>query len=132
MRTFREEPFIAMLDVAHLAMDRHLATHDARAERLGDRLMPEADAEERDRRIALDIETNEIDAAPGACRRPRPGRNDERTRLLRDQLRGIELVIAKDAQPLAGETLDLLDQVVGEGVVIIDDRDQCRVPRCEW
>ena len=61
---------------------------------------------------------------------PGPGEMTIARRLLGEQRLGIEGVVADDAQPLAGEALDLLHQVVGEGVVVVDDGDH-EVPRWE-
>ena len=100
-------------------MNRHRAANDAGAERFADRLMPEADAEERDGFVFAD----QIDDASGARGSSGAGRDDDGLRLLRDQRGRIEGVVADDAHRAAGEPLDLLDQVVGEGVVVIDDDD---------
>ena len=45
-----EEALAAVVHLAHLPVHRQRAAHDPRPERLGDGLMAEADAEERDRR----------------------------------------------------------------------------------
>ena len=86
-------------------MNGHRAANDAAAERLADRLMAEADAEEWDFFVGAD----EIDDAAGAGRGSRTGRDDDRLRLLGDQRGRIERVVANDANNVAGEPLDLLD-----------------------
>jgi hypothetical protein len=86
-------------------MNGHRAANDASAEGLADRLMPEADAEERDFFVGAD----EIDDAAGARGSSGAGRDDDRLRLFRDQFLRIEGVIANDANSPAGEPLDLLD-----------------------
>jgi hypothetical protein len=100
-------------------MHRELASHDLRPERLGDGLMPEADAEERD----VAVRADQVDAAPGARRSARPGRDDDGPRPRREQLLRLERIVPDDVQPFARKALELLDQVVGEGVVVIDDGD---------
>src|SRR5947207_2676700 len=81
--------------------------------------MPEADAEERDRIV----EADQLDDAARAVRRAGTGRDHDRARPFCDQRRGIEGVVAHDTHAFAGDALDLLDQVVGEGVVVINDGD---------
>ena len=102
-------------------MNRHRAANDAPAKRFADRLMAEADAEKWDFLVGAD----EIDDAAGAGGRAGAGRDDDRFRVFRDQCGRIECVVADDANRSAGEALDLLDQVVSEGVVVIDD-DEAR------
>jgi hypothetical protein len=86
-------------------MNRHRSANDPAAERLADRLMAEADAEEWDFFVGAD----EIDDASGARRCSRAGRDDDRLRLFRKQFLRIERVIADDAHRAAGKPLDLLD-----------------------
>src|SRR6188508_3863039 len=138
-----------MHDVGDLAVHGDRSADDVRAEGLADGLMPEADAEERDGAVGA----NEVDDAAGARRSARSGRDDDGARPVGDQRVGIEGVVAHDTQALARDALDLLDQVVGEGVVVIDYGDgakdtsrleastrlprvgrswfaQCSIPRC--
>ena len=112
----REQPLAAMHNLGDLAVYRHAAADDARAERLADRLVAEADAEERDVAVAA----YEVDAAAGAGGRSGSGRDDDRARSALDQRRGVERIVADDRQRDAGKAFDLLDQVVGEGVVVVD------------
>src|ERR1700682_5813132 len=97
-----------MLHLAHFAMDRDAAAHDARTERLPDRLMAEADAEKRNAIVGAD----QIDDAAGARRRSRARRDDDCLRRLPQQLVGIKRVIAHDGYSFARQALDLLNQVV--------------------
>ena len=120
-RTTFEQPFVRVLHFGHFAMNGHRAANDASAKRFANRLMAEADAEKRDFLVGAD----EIDDAASAGGRARAGRDDDRFRVFRDQRGRIECVVADDANRSAGEALDLLDQVVGEGVVVIDD-DEAR------
>src|SRR5205085_9433175 len=93
------------------------AARDACAECFADCLMAEADAEEGNGGVGA----NELEHASGARRSAGAGRDDDRARTFGDQPAWIELVIAHDAQLRAGKPLDLLHQVVSEGVVVIDD-----------
>ena len=74
----------------------------------------------------LCIEADEIDDSPRTRRRPRPGRDHNRPRSLFQELVWIEGVIPQHVNLRAGEPLDLLNQVVGEGVVVIDDDDRAK------
>jgi hypothetical protein len=98
---------------------RQLAPHDPRPERLGDGLMAEADAEQGD----VAVRADQVDAAPGARRGAGSGRDDDGPRPRGEQLLRLERVVPDDVQPFARKALELLDQVVGEGVVVIDDGD---------
>jgi hypothetical protein len=69
----REEPLAAMADRAHFAVHRHRSADHLRPERLGDGLMAEADAEERDGGVGA----NEVDAAAGASGRAGAGGDDQ-------------------------------------------------------
>src|SRR5262245_55655205 len=111
-----------MPHLGHFAVHRRGAAHHARAERLAERLVPEADAEERD----IFIEADQLENAARAIGRAGTRRDHDRARLLREQLRGIEAIITDYLQPRAGEALDLLNQVVGEGVVVVDDDERAR------
>ena len=105
-----------MHHLGHFAVHRNAAADDARAERLADRLVAEADAEKRD----AVVRAYQFDAASRASWRSRSGRDDDRARSALDQRHRIERVVANDGQRDAGEAFDLLDQVVGEGVVVVD------------
>jgi len=85
-------------------MHRHIAAHDATAERFVDRLIAETDAEERDGLVRAD----QLNDAPRARRRAGTGRDDDRLRPLSNERNGIEDVIADNAHRAAGEALDLL------------------------
>ena len=82
-------------------------------------LMPETNAEERDRFVGAD----QFEDASRARRRPRPGRNDDRLRLLIEQRVDVEAIVAHDLQFERGDPFDLLDQVVRESIVVIDNGD---------
>ena len=115
-------------------MHRQTPAHDAPSECLADGLMAQADAEKWN---AL-IEADQIDDAARPRRRSRPRRDHDRSRLFLEQRRRIERVVPNDTDIDAGKPLDLLNQVVGEGVVVIDDDQSAkddlaiRVVRRSW
>ena len=121
-RTPREESLPIMPHLGHLPMHRQAATHDSRAERLTDRLMAETDAKE----WSVFVEADEIDDAARTRRRSRSRRDHDRSRFFLQQRVGFERVIPNYTNIHAGKPLDLLNQVVGEGVVIIDDDDRAK------
>ena len=102
-----------------LAVDGNASANDAGAERFADGLVPETDAEERDRFVGAD----QFEDAARARRRAGTGRNDDRLRLLIEERVDVEAIVAHDLQFERGDPLDLLDQVVGERVVVIDNGD---------
>ena len=120
LRATFEEALATMAHIADFSMNGKAPADDARAKSLTDCLMPEADAEERDGIVGAD----EVEDASGARRRAWSRRNDDRPRLRCDQCCRIERVVADDIDGNARKALDLLDQVVGEGVVVIDYDDR--------
>ena len=121
-RTPREESLPIMPHLGHFPVHRQLAAHDSRAERLADRLMAETDAEE----WSAFVEADEIDDAARPRRRSRPRRDHDRSRPFLQQRVRVERVIPNHTNIHAGKPLDLLNQVVGEGVVVIDDDDRAK------
>ena len=119
MRAARKEPFSAMPHLGHLAVNGNFAADDARPECFGQGLVTETDAEERNGGVGAD----EIENAAGARRSAGPRRDDDGAGAGGDQLRRLEGVVADDGELASGKPLDLLDKVVGEGVVVIDDDD---------
>jgi hypothetical protein len=115
-----EEALAVVMDRRDLAVDRLLAADDFRTESLADGLMAEADAEERDG----GVEADEIENAAGAGGGAGAGRNDDGSGALGEERGGLEGVVADDAQRLAGQPLDLLDEIPGEGIVVVDDGDR--------
>ena len=103
-RASREQPLAAVPHLGHFAVHRLRAARHARAERLAERLVAEAHAEERD----VVVEADQIEDAPGARRRAGAGRDDDRVGLACEQRRRLEAVVADDIEPRAGKALDLL------------------------
>src|SRR4051794_41162599 len=111
-----EDRLSVVLDHRRLAVDR-LVGDDGSAERLAKRLVAEADAQ--DRRAALSERTDCLDRDPRLVRRARTRRHDDAVRLAFEQPR---LVIAHHLDRGA-ELTQVLDEVVGERVVVVDDED---------
>jgi hypothetical protein len=107
-------------DLGDLAVHRHRSADDPRAESLAERLVAETDAEKRDVAIGAD----QLDDATGARRSAGTGRDDDRRRTRAEELARLERIVADDADRAAAQPFDLLDEVVREGVVVIDDDDR--------
>src|SRR5690606_19900236 len=113
-------PFVE--DLARLAMERRHAAHLA-AERDPDRLMAEADAE--DRELAREA-SDRLDRDARVLRSTRPRRDDEAARSVRSDAVDVDRVVPNDAGART-ELADELDEVVGERVVVVDDEDHLRL-----
>ena len=109
-------------DLGVLAVDR-LALDDAPAERLDHRLVPEADPEHGRARIGEGADR--LDRDPRLGGRAGTGRDDEAVRTTLQQLWHRRLVVAHDLD-LRPQLAQVLDEVVGEGVVVVDDQDAHR------
>src|SRR4051812_13721851 len=105
-----------VLDFALLAVDRLPLDH-APAEGLDHRLVAEADAEDRRPGFAEGLDRRAGDTGLG--RRAGAGRDDQPVRLARQQLCDRRLVVAHDFH-LRPQLAQVLDEVVGEGVVVVD------------
>ena len=106
-------------DLGHLAVHGDGRAHDVAAESLSDGLMAEADAEHRD---ALAGATGEVEADAGLAGRARTRRQDDGVRLEREDRVGGGLVVAHHLDR-AHQGADQMDEVPGEGIVIVDDQD---------
>ena len=103
-RTSDEQPLPAVQDLADFSVHRHARPPDVRAERFADRLMAQADAEERN----VAVGANKLDDTSGAHGRAGTGRDDDRLRFFREQILGIEGIIAHNAHRAPREAFDLL------------------------
>src|ERR1035437_8829034 len=112
-----------VLDLEHLAVRRRRA-HSLAAERVADRLMPEADTEDRNVRCGLG---NQIEADAGFVRGAGPGRQHDRLRIVGDHVGGRNLVVAMhdDVRP---QPAQVMEQVDGEAVVVVDQNDHVCPP----
>src|SRR5262245_18044966 len=119
IRQAREDAPVVVVD------GRGLAVHDARGaddlapEGGADRLMAEADTEDRDpSREALDERHRDAGVARGA----RAGRDDDPVGSERGHLVERDGVVAPDLE-LRAQLTQVLDQVVGERVVVVDHEE---------
>src|SRR4029434_10339554 len=104
----------AVRDRGELAVHHALRTHDAPTERLADRLVPEADAEDRD--LACEA-LHQRHRNARLRRRAWAGRDDNALRCPGSDLLERHGVVAMDVDVLA-ELAEILDEVVGEAVVV--------------
>ncbi len=117
-RVFKNSPAV-MRDLADFAMHDLAGAHDVTAERGADGLVPQTDAENRALTGEVLDEIN-ADASLMRCARPRRDQDVIRPEAL-DFLRG-DLVIAADLHFFTQFT-KILDQVVSEGIVIVEDEN---------
>src|SRR3954467_6486068 len=108
-----------VLDGRRLAVDGHV-THDATAEGLRHRLMAEAHAQGR--HAGLREAAGDLDRHAGLVGRARPGRDDDAVEAALEQLVDARAVVAHDLE-LAPQLAQVLDEVVGERVVVVDHED---------
>ncbi len=101
-----------------LAVHR-LAAHGAAAERLDQRLVPEADAEHG--RAGAGEGADRLDRVAGLGRGAGPRGDDEPIGLAVEQLLDRRAIVAHRLH-LGAELAQVLDEVVGEGVVVVDDQ----------
>ena len=115
-----------VLDHRRLAVDR-LVRDDAPAQRLHERLVAEAHAEQSGSSASGNRRTasSEIPASFGVHG---PGRDDHPVIAADQQLVDRRVVVADDLD-LGAELAEVLDEVVGEAVVVVEDEDAH--PRCD-
>src|SRR5262245_20489492 len=105
---------------------RQLAVHELRrpldqaAKGLADRLVPEADAEQRHLGVARRLD--EIEADPRLVRRARTRRQHDRLRPRRQHLADADLVVAVHHR-LGAKLTEIVVEVEGEAVVVVDQDD---------
>src|SRR5664280_2596021 len=112
-----------VLDLEHLAVRRRRA-HYLAAERLADRLMPEADTEDRNVRCGLG---NQIEADAGFVRGAGAGREHDGFRFGGDHIGGRNLVVAMHDN-VRPQPAQVMEQVEGEAVVVVDQNDHVFKP----
>jgi hypothetical protein len=117
------EPLVDALavvrDLGVLAVDRLAADHLA-SERLDQRLVPEADPEHGGASLGEPLHRLDRHTRIGRCAGSR--RYDEAIRGLVEQLIDGRAIVAHDLD-LRPELAQVLDEVVGEGVVVVDHED---------
>ena len=111
------------MDAAGLAVHQLGRAHDAAAEGLADGLMAEANAEQRH---LAGKAADHVDADAGILRLARTGRDDDAIGLARGDFIERDLVVAAHFE-LLPQLAEVLRQVVGEGVVVIDQQDHRRL-----
>ena len=100
-------------------MHQALGADDVAAEGLADRLVAEAHAQ--DRQIGRGGR-DQLQADAGLIRRAGTGREQHRFGLEGEGLGGGERIVADHAR-LGPQLVQIVDEVVGEAVIIIDDED---------
>src|SRR3989344_3895959 len=115
----REDTRVRVMDETGFPMHEGAGANDFAAKRLADRLMAEADAEDWQgfRRMA-----DESEADPGFIWRTRPGRQQDGLRPQAQRLIDGDRIIAMDNR-LRPQLVEIVDEVVGEAVVVIDHQD---------
>jgi hypothetical protein len=111
-----ENPLPIMPDARHLAVHHLPGAHHRAAERLSDRLVPEAHAEDRDA-AREPLDRLERDAC--LVRRARAGGKHDMRGCERFDFRHVELVVAEHLH-LRAELAEVLHQVEGERIVVVD------------
>jgi geranylgeranyl diphosphate synthase type I len=112
-----EHALLAVIDGGRLAVHEHRRTHHVAPVQLTDALVSEADAEDRTQpRERLDGRGGES----RVVRRPRSRGDDQTVGRVGKDVRDRVRVVADDLD-VSAELRQLLHQVVGEGVVVVDD-----------
>src|SRR6266516_3455244 len=114
-----------MPDLGELAVDGDRRAHDPSAERLPDRLVAETHAENRNARRGL---VDEIEADARLIGSARAGREHDRVRIGREHVGARELIVAMH-HDLRAQSAEIMDEVEGEAVVIVDQYDHFGLAR---
>ena len=104
-------------DLRGFAVHHALRVNDLHPEHFSDRLVAEADAEHRD--LLAGARLDEVRENSGFRRLPRAGRKNERIGAESEHLLRGRAVVA-DGHHLSPEHLQVLHDVVGEGVVVVE------------
>ena len=116
-----EEPLAVVADAARLAVHEPFRRDDASAEGLGDGLVAEADAENRQ---ASGEGADSVERDAGGVRVARAGREDESLRFQGFDSGDIDFIVPDDLH-LRAKGANHLHEVVGEGVVVVDHEYHC-------
>ncbi len=116
----RKTPSPLVLDLGQLAVHRHRRAHHLAAERLADRLMAEADAEDRDGRRRLG---DQVEADAGLVRRAGAGREHDRLRRPPPSPRSVAILSLRCTTHVRPQLAQVVEQVEGEAVVVVDQDD---------
>jgi hypothetical protein len=107
------------LDFAGFAVHQFGSTHDFAAERRADGLMSQTHSQHR--HIARKM-ADQFNADSGLLRRARPGREQNPLGVHRLYVGNGELIVPAH-QHVGAQFAQILDQVVGEGIVVVEDED---------
>ena len=117
-----EERAAVMSDLADLAVANFLRRHDLAALGCANALMPQTDAQNRQFGIGF---LDELDADARFLGRAGAGRQDNAVRIQRQRGISTKFIIANDLGAGAN-FFQVMDQVPGETVIIVDDEDMFR------
>ena len=115
----RKTPAPVVVDGRGLSVHQALGADDSPAERLPDRLMPEAHAEDGQDGAEL---SHELERNACFVRRARAGRDEHAIHLTRSNAGHVDGVVLHDLD-LRAELAQVLDEVERERVVVVDDED---------
>jgi len=115
-----EDGFAIVTDCAGFAVHQARGAHHLSAKGSTDGLVSEADAENRN--LAREV-ANEIDADSGLLRRAWTGRNDNAVRLHYLNVGDCNLIVPANLN-LGAEFPEILNEVVGKRIVIVENEDQ--------
>ncbi len=119
-----EDGFVVVRDRAGLAVHQVRSAHDVAAKSRADSLMSQADAEHR--HFAGEV-PDQINADAGILRRTRSRRDHDALRLHRLDLSNRDLVVAANLN-LRAQFPEILNQVVGKGIVVVENEDHGHHP----
>src|SRR5262245_14078709 len=125
LRNAGEDAFAGVMHLRQFAVHQGRRTHDATAINLTDGLVAEAAAEDRHARPGV---FDQLEANPGAVGIARSGRKHDRLGSFRQDLIHGDLVVAIDSRGGA-QFAEEMDEIVGEAVVVIDQREHLVVLR---
>src|SRR5690606_1008552 len=111
-----------MADIVHLAMQDTVRAHDLASERFTDGLMAKTDAEKR--YLPFGRGADQIDADSRLSRIAWARRDHDTVRVHRQSLWHVKRVIAPDGDFSPGFA-QIMHEVPGEAVVIVDQKDHC-------
>ena len=109
-----------MVDGAGLAVHQPGGGDDPAAEMLPDRLVAEADSEQRAPRLGAC--RHELERNAGIVGRSGPRRDQEALGRARHRFAGRELIVPPH-EDLGAELAQIMDDVPGEAVVVVEDED---------
>src|SRR5271157_5583918 len=119
----RVDLLAVVVDLRHLAVHEIGSAHDDAAERRADGLMSQAHAEQRNFRTEC---CNDLHGNPRFGRRARPGRDNDCFGGKRADFVEGDPVVPRDAHLALVQFAEILHQIEGERIVIVDDQNHRR------